>query len=169
MATIKKKAKIAKAKAKAPAKAKVKTKAKAAKPKMQTKAKAKAKAATAPKAAKMAKAVKAVKTTAPKIKVAIGLKLFSPLDDRVLVQPEKAAEKTPGGLYIPDTVQERPLEGKIVSVGPGHRNKKGRLRPLDVKLGDRIMYSAHAGSSVDLDGQEFLLLREEEILAVLNK
>lgn len=97
-------------------------------------------------------------------------KTFSPLDNRVVVQKEGAANRTAGGLYIPDMVaaSERPNQGKVLAVGPGHRDKKGRLRPLDVKVGDTVMFGSFTGSEVNLDGVEVLLLREDEIIAVVK-
>lgn len=94
---------------------------------------------------------------------------FTPLDDRVLVELQGPANKTPGGLFIPDTVSEKPSHGLIVAVGRGHRDKKGRMRPLDVQLGDKVLYGQYAGTKVELDGNDFLLLREEDILAVFRK
>lgn len=96
---------------------------------------------------------------------------FTPLDDRVLVQRSEAATRTAGGLYIPDTVSsaDRPSQGRVVAVGHGHRDKKGRLRPLDVQLGDTVMFPAFSGSEVTLGaGESLLLLREEEIIAVVK-
>ncbi len=93
---------------------------------------------------------------------------FTPLDDRILVEPAEASNKTAGGIYIPDTVQERPNRGQVVAVGRGHRNKKGSLRPLDVQLGDAVLYGQHAGVSLALEGRDVILLREEEILAIVN-
>jgi chaperonin GroES len=93
---------------------------------------------------------------------------FSPLDDRVLVLPEGKSDRTAGGLFIPETVQDRPLRGKVVAVGHGRRGKKGDIKPLDVKLGDEVLYGPYTGVNLELRGQDVLILREEEILAVVN-
>ncbi len=93
---------------------------------------------------------------------------FTPLDDRILVEPAAPAVKTAGGIFIPDMVQERPNRGQVVAVGRGHRNKKGNLRPLDVQLGDAVLYGQHSGVSLALEGRDVILLREEEILAIVN-
>ena len=93
---------------------------------------------------------------------------FTPLDDRILVEKLEPATRTPGGLYIPDTVasDERSSQGKVVAVGRGHRNKKGLLRPLDVQLGDTVMFANGGGSDVRIEEQDLLCLREEEIIAI---
>jgi chaperonin GroES len=96
--------------------------------------------------------------------------LFSPLDDRILVSQAKESNRTAGGLYIPDSVagEDRPRQGKVVAVGPGHRNKKGRLRPLDVKIGDQVMFNQFSGSELKIADLELVCLREEEIIAVID-
>jgi len=93
---------------------------------------------------------------------------FVPLDDRILVQVEARAERTPGGLFIPDTVAERPNLGRIVAVGPGKRSKKGRLQPLDVRVGDEVMLAQWSGIEIEMPGQSgrFLILRESDLLGV---
>jgi chaperonin GroES len=91
-----------------------------------------------------------------------------PLQDRVLVERVEAMEKSAGGLYIPDTAKEKPQEGKVVAVGKGKRREDGTLAALDVKQGDRILFSKYAGSDVTIDGQEYIIMREEDILGVLN-
>ncbi len=96
------------------------------------------------------------------------LEKFKPLDDRVLVEPVGRAEKTAGGLFIPDSVEDRPLQGKVLAIGRGHTTKKGNLKPLDVKIGDEVLYGQHTGTEVQLSGRELLLLREEEILGVIR-
>jgi chaperonin GroES len=97
-------------------------------------------------------------------------KQFSPLDNRVVIQRAGVADRTAGGIYIPDMVadSERPNNGKVIAVGPGHRDRKGRLRPLDVQMGDTVMFQKFAGSEITIEGQEFLILREDEIIAVLK-
>lgn len=95
-------------------------------------------------------------------------KIFTPLDDRIVIQRAGAADRTPGGLYIPDTVTDRPNQGRVIAVGRGHRDKKGRVRPLDVQLGDTVMYSPFAGSELKVSGVEVLVLREDEVLAIVK-
>lgn len=123
---------------------------------------AKAKAAAKPVAAKKA-------TPAKSAKAASIHQLFTPLDNRVIIQLQGVSDRTPGGLYIPDMVQERPNQGQVVAVGPGHRDAKGRFHPLDVQLGDVVMFGRHAGTEFALSEQnDLLLLREDEILAVVK-
>lgn len=91
---------------------------------------------------------------------------FRPLNDRLLVAIEAAETKTAGGIIIPGTVSEKPFRGKVLAKGPGRRNKKGALRPLDVNVGDQIVFPQYAGTKIEISGDEFLILREEEILAI---
>ena len=93
---------------------------------------------------------------------------FRPLHDRVLVRRVTAEEKTAGGIIIPDTAREKPQEGEVVSVGPGTLNDKGELRPLDVKAGDRILFGKWSGTEVKLDGEELLIMKETDIMGVLE-
>ena len=90
-----------------------------------------------------------------------------PLHDRVLIKRTAAEEKTPGGLIIPDAAKEKPVEAVVVAIGSGKRDKDGNLIALDVKEGDRVLFSKYSGSEVKLDGVEHVILREEDILAVL--
>ena len=92
-----------------------------------------------------------------------------PLQDRVIVQRVKEEEKTKGGIIIPDTAKEKPQEGKILAVGKGKVNDDGKLTPLDVKVGDRILFGKYSGSEITLDGEEMLIMREDDILGVLEK
>jgi chaperonin GroES len=92
-----------------------------------------------------------------------------PLQDRVLIKRVPEEEKSKGGIIIPDTAKEKPVEGEVVAVGPGRVQKDGKVRPLDVKKGDRILFAKYSGSDVKLDGQEHLIMREEDILAVITK
>ena len=92
---------------------------------------------------------------------------FRPLHDRVVVRRLTAEEKTSGGIIIPDTAKEKPMEGEIVAVGPGARNEQGQLVPLDVKAGDKILFGKYSGTEIKIDGEEFLMMREEDILGVL--
>ena len=93
---------------------------------------------------------------------------LKPLQDRVLVQRVEALEKSAGGLYIPDTAKEKPQEGKVVAVGKGKRREDGTLAALDVKAGDRILFTKYAGSDVTIDGKEYIIMREDDILGVIN-
>jgi chaperonin GroES len=93
---------------------------------------------------------------------------FRPLHDRVLVRRIEAAEKTAGGIIIPDTAKEKPQEGEIVSVGSGTRSEDGNVTPLDVKAGDKILFGKWSGSEVKLDGEDLLLMKEADILGVLG-
>ena len=93
---------------------------------------------------------------------------FRPLHDRVLVRRVAAEEKTAGGIIIPDTAKEKPQEGEVVAVGPGTLNDKGELRPLDVKAGDRILFGKWSGTEVKLDGEELLIMKESDIMGVLE-
>ncbi|MDX9823234.1 MAG: co-chaperone GroES [Syntrophales bacterium] len=91
-----------------------------------------------------------------------------PLQDRVLVLRTEKDEKTAGGIIIPDTAKEKPQEGKVVAAGPGKRDKDGTLIPLDVKKGDQILFSRYAGNEVKIDGVEHLIMREDDILGVIE-
>jgi chaperonin GroES len=91
-----------------------------------------------------------------------------PLNDRVLVLRVEKEEKSSGGIIIPDTVKEKPQEGKVVAVGPGKLNEKGERIPLDVKEKDRILFGKYAGSDIKIDGVEHLILREDDILGVME-
>ena len=93
---------------------------------------------------------------------------FRPLHDRVVVRRVKSEEKSAGGIIIPDTAQEKPQEGEVTAVGPGARDEAGKLVPLDVKVGDRILFGKYSGAEIKLDGDELLILREDEILGVLE-
>jgi chaperonin GroES len=92
-----------------------------------------------------------------------------PLQDRVIVKRVKEEEKTKGGLFIPDTAKEKPIEGDVVAVGNGKANDKGEVRKLDVKAGDRILFGKYSGTEVKIDGEEHLILREDDILGVIEK
>jgi chaperonin GroES len=92
-----------------------------------------------------------------------------PLHDRILARRVQEEEKTAGGLFIPDTAKEKPLEAQVIAVGNGKLLDNGQLRPLDVKAGDKILIGKYTGSEVKLDGEEHIILREEDVLAVLDK
>jgi chaperonin GroES len=93
---------------------------------------------------------------------------FRPLHDRVLVRRVEAEEKTAGGIIIPDTAQEKPQEGKVLSVGAGARDEAGKLVPLDVKEGDRILFGKWSGTEVRLDGEDLLIMKESDILGIVE-
>ena len=93
---------------------------------------------------------------------------FRPLHDRVVVRRLDAEEKTAGGIIIPDTAQEKPMEGEIIAVGPGARNEQGQVVALDVKAGDRILFGKWSGTEVKLDGQELLIMKESDIMGILE-
>ena len=92
---------------------------------------------------------------------------FRPLHDRVLVRRVEADEKTAGGIIIPDTAKEKPMEGEVIAVGPGARDEAGKLVPLDVKTGDRVLFGKWSGTEVKLDGQELLIMKESDIMGVV--
>src|SRR3954447_25243723 len=94
---------------------------------------------------------------------------FRPLHDRVLVRRIEADEKTAGGIIIPDTAKEKPQEGEVISVGPGGRNEQGQLVPLDVKAGDRVLFGKWSGTEVKIDGRELLIMKESDLLGVVEK
>jgi len=94
---------------------------------------------------------------------------FRPLHDRILVTRIAAEEKTAGGIVIPDTAKEKPIEGKVVAVGNGRVQDDGSVRALDVKAGDRVLFGKYAGTEVKLSGEEYLIMREEDVLAVIEK
>ena len=91
-----------------------------------------------------------------------------PLHDRVLIKRLDEEAKTSGGLYIPDTAKEKPIQGKVIAVGAGKRDKDGKVVALDVKAGDKVLFSKYSGTEVKLDGDEHLIMREEDLLAVLD-
>ena len=91
-----------------------------------------------------------------------------PLHDRILVKRLDQEAKSKGGIIIPDTAKEKPMEGRVIAVGGGKVNEEGKVTPLDVKKGDRILFSKYSGSEIKLDGEEHLIVREDDILAVLE-
>jgi chaperonin GroES len=94
---------------------------------------------------------------------------ISPLADRVVIKALEEAETMRGGLYIPDTAKEKPQQGEVVAVGPGKFDEKGGNRiPLDVKIGDKVLYGKYSGTEVTVDGDQYLILRESDVLAVIN-
>jgi chaperonin GroES len=91
-----------------------------------------------------------------------------PLHDRVLIKRLDEESKTSGGLFIPDTAKEKPIQGKVIAVGSGKRDKDGKVVALDVKAGDKVLFSKYSGTEVKIDGDEHLIMREEDLLAVLD-
>ena len=91
-----------------------------------------------------------------------------PLHDRVLVQALDAEEKTAGGIIIPDTAQEKPMEGKIIATGSGARGEDGKVVPLDVKKGDRVLYGKWSGTEIKVDGKDLLIMKESDVMGVLE-
>ena len=93
---------------------------------------------------------------------------FRPLHDRVVVRRVESEEKTAGGIIIPDTAKEKPMEGEVIAVGPGARNEKGEVVALDVKVGDRILFGKWSGSEVRINGEDLLIMKESDIMGVLD-
>jgi chaperonin GroES len=92
-----------------------------------------------------------------------------PLEDRILVKPLEAEEKSKGGIILPDTAKEKPQEGKVIAVGKGKLTEDGKLIPLEVKVGDRVLYSKYAGTEIKIDGEEHLIIRQEDVLAIIKE
>ena len=93
---------------------------------------------------------------------------FKPLHDRVLVKRVASDEKTAGGIIIPDTAQEKPMEGQVLEVGSGSRNENGKLEPLDVKKGDKILFGKWSGTEVKMNGDEYLIMKESDIMGIIT-
>ncbi|MES2856704.1 MAG: co-chaperone GroES, partial [Bdellovibrionota bacterium] len=96
--------------------------------------------------------------------------LFSPLDDRIVIEEIGASDRTPGGLFIPDTASDsdRPQQGRVLAVGRGHRDKTGKLRPLDVQLGDTVLFEKYSGAGISIINTEYTVLRESNVLGILS-
>ncbi len=92
---------------------------------------------------------------------------FRPLHDRVLIRRVASEEKTVGGIIIPDTAKEKPMEGEVISAGPGTRSEDGRLQPMDVRAGDRVLFGKWSGTEVKLDGEELIIMKESDIMGVI--
>jgi chaperonin GroES len=92
---------------------------------------------------------------------------FRPLQDRVLIRRIEEEEKTTGGIIIPDTAKEKPMEGEVIAAGPGARDNEGKLQPLDVKVGDRVLFGKWSGSEIKLEGEDLVVLNESDILGIL--
>ena len=93
---------------------------------------------------------------------------FRPLQDRVLIRRLESEQTTAGGIIIPDTAQEKPMEGEVVAVGPGARDESGKLQPLDVKPGDRVLFGKWSGTEVKVDGEELIIMKESDIMGVIE-
>ena len=93
---------------------------------------------------------------------------FKPLGDRILLKQLEAKEQTKGGIVIPDTVKEKPQEGKIIAVGEGKKNPEGKVIPLSLKVGDKILYGKYSGTEVVVDSEEYLIIREEDVLGIIS-
>ena len=94
---------------------------------------------------------------------------FRPLHDRVLIRRLEAEEKSAGGIIIPDTAKEKPMEGEVVAVGPGARGEDGKLQPLDVKAGDRVLFGKWSGTEIKLEGEDLIIMKESDIMGVLEQ
>ena len=92
---------------------------------------------------------------------------FRPLQDRVLIRRIEAEAKTAGGIIIPDTVKEKPSQGEVIAVGPGGRDEAGKLIPIDIRVGDRVLFGKWSGTEIKLDGEELLIMKEADIMGVL--
>jgi chaperonin GroES len=92
-----------------------------------------------------------------------------PLQDRVLIRRVEPETKTAGGIFIPDTAQEKPMEGEIVAVGPGTRDEDGKRHPLDVKSGDRVLFGKWSGTEVKLDGEDLMIMKENDIMGIIDR
>jgi chaperonin GroES len=93
---------------------------------------------------------------------------FTPLHDRILVRRVEEAETSRGGIIIPDSAKDKPQEGEVISAGKGKINEEGKVRPLDVKEGDRILFGKYSGTEIKLDGEDFVIMREEEVLGIIT-
>ena len=93
---------------------------------------------------------------------------LKPLGDRVLVEPAEEKEVKKGGIIIPDSAKEKPQKGEIVAAGPGKRNEDGKIQPLDVKKGDKVLFSKYAGTEINIEGEEHLIIREDDVLGVVE-
>lgn len=92
---------------------------------------------------------------------------IKPLADRIVIKPAKAEEKTKGGLIVPDTAKEKPVVGEVIAAGPGRHSDEGKLIPMEVKVGDKVLYGKYSGTEVTLDGVEYLIMRESDIFAIV--
>ena len=93
--------------------------------------------------------------------------MIKPLADRVLIEPAPAEEKTESGLYIPDNAKEKPMQGKVIAVGPGKKDENGKAIPMDIKVGDQVLYGKYSGTEVSVEGKDYLIVRESDVFAIL--
>jgi len=93
---------------------------------------------------------------------------FRPLHDRIVVRRTEAEEKSVGGIIIPDTAKEKPMEGEVIAAGPGARNEAGQLQPLDLKVGDRILFGKWSGTEIKLDGEDLLIMKESDVMGIIE-
>ena len=93
---------------------------------------------------------------------------FKPLHDRILIKRIEESEKSKGGIIIPDTAKEKPSEGEVVAVGPGTLNKDGKRNPLEVKAGDKILFSKYSGDEIKIEGEDLIIIKEEDVIGILN-
>ena len=93
---------------------------------------------------------------------------FRPLQDRLLIRRIEQEEKTTGGIIIPDTAKEKPMEGEVVAAGPGARSEDGKIRPLDVKVGDRVLFGKWSGTEIRLDGEDLMIMKESDLMGVIE-
>jgi chaperonin GroES len=93
---------------------------------------------------------------------------FRPLHDRILVRRLEAEEKTAGGIIIPDTAKEKPMEGEVIATGPGARDEAGKVQPLDVKVGDRILFGKWSGTEIRLNGEDLLIMKESDVMGIIE-
>jgi len=107
------------------------------------------------------------KSTARPMRIIMAKTKFRPLHDRVVVKRVEAEEKSKGGIIIPDTAKEKPQQGEVVAVGPGGRDENGKLIPMDLKAGDRVLFGKWSGTEVKLDGEELLIMKESDIMGVI--
>jgi chaperonin GroES len=93
---------------------------------------------------------------------------FRPLQDRLLIRRIEQEEKTTGGIIIPDTAKEKPMEGEVVAAGPGARSEDGKIRPLDVKVGDRVLFGKWSGTEIRLDGEDLMIMKESDLMGIIE-
>lgn len=92
---------------------------------------------------------------------------FRPLQDRVVIRRVEQEEKTPGGILIPDTAKEKPMEGEVIAVGPGARSEDGKIHPLDVKIGDRVLFGKWTGTEIKIDGEDVIIMKESDVMGII--
>jgi chaperonin GroES len=107
--------------------------------------------------------------TGPSVVIEEGIMKFRPLHDRVVVKRIDAEEKSAGGIIIPDTAKEKPSQGEVIAVGPGGRDEQGKLIPIDLKVGDRVLFGKWSGTEVKIDGEELLIMKESDVMGVIEE